>query len=133
MSSGNPSPTSSLPSTGAPSSISTPHLGGTTDACVALPDPSDIELLPPAGPVQDSAASVKPTRPPIRPLQATKQGIAQAQLATAGPVSERTVNTTAPAAAASAPVSGYVTPKSKFLQTLQSKSAWDALIHGSFS
>ncbi|KAF9560368.1 hypothetical protein CPC08DRAFT_477908 [Agrocybe pediades] len=29
--------------------------------------------------------------------------------------------------------SGSSTPKSKFLQTLQSKSAWDALIHGSFS
>lgn len=25
------------------------------------------------------------------------------------------------------------TPKAKFLQTLQGKSAWDALIHGSFS
>lgn len=29
--------------------------------------------------------------------------------------------------------SGSGTPKAKFLQTLQSKSAWDALIHGSFS
>jgi hypothetical protein len=25
------------------------------------------------------------------------------------------------------------TPKAKFIETLQSKSAWDALIHGSFS
>jgi hypothetical protein len=133
VSSGNPSPTSSLPSTGAPSSISTPHLGSSTDTYVALPDPSNIELPPPAGPIQDTTTAGKPTRPPIRPLQATKQGVAQAQLATARSVSERTVNTTAPAAAASAPVSGYVTPKSKFLQTLQSKSAWDALIHGSFS
>ncbi|KAG5649968.1 hypothetical protein H0H81_001276 [Sphagnurus paluster] len=29
--------------------------------------------------------------------------------------------------------SGAGTPKAKFLQTLDSKSAWDALIHGSFS
>lgn len=29
--------------------------------------------------------------------------------------------------------SGTGTPKAKFLETLQSKSAWDALIHGSFS
>jgi hypothetical protein len=28
---------------------------------------------------------------------------------------------------------GNGTPKAKFIQTLQSKSAWDALIHGSFS
>jgi len=29
--------------------------------------------------------------------------------------------------------SGSGTPKAKFIETLQSKSAWDALIHGSFS
>jgi hypothetical protein len=29
--------------------------------------------------------------------------------------------------------SGKVTPRAKFLETLQGKSAWDALIHGSFS
>jgi hypothetical protein len=29
--------------------------------------------------------------------------------------------------------SGLETPKAKFIETLQSKSAWDALIHGSFS
>jgi len=29
--------------------------------------------------------------------------------------------------------SGTGTPKAKFIETLQSKSAWDALIHGSFS
>ncbi|KAF5329447.1 hypothetical protein D9619_009167 [Psilocybe cf. subviscida] len=118
-SSGNLSPTSSLPSTGAPSSISTPHLGGAPDVIIALPDPSDIELLPPAGPTQHTAAAGKPTRPPIRPLQATKEGVAQTQLAASGPINERTLNTTAAAGTASAPVSGYVTPKSKFLQTLQ--------------
>ncbi|KAF8064283.1 hypothetical protein FPV67DRAFT_1504258 [Lyophyllum atratum] len=32
-----------------------------------------------------------------------------------------------------APGSGPGTPKAKFLETLDSKSAWDALIHGSFS
>ncbi|KAF9458715.1 hypothetical protein BDZ94DRAFT_1270082 [Collybia nuda] len=35
--------------------------------------------------------------------------------------------------AAAQPHSGSGTPKAKFLETLQSKSAWDALIHGSFS
>jgi len=39
---------------------------------------------------------------------------------------------TAPAAPR-APGSGSGTPKAKFLETLESKSAWDALIHGSFS
>jgi len=29
--------------------------------------------------------------------------------------------------------SGTHTPRARFLQTLQSKSAWDALIHGSFT
>jgi len=38
-----------------------------------------------------------------------------------------------PTASASNPGSGTGTPKAKFFQTLQSKSAWDALIHGSFS
>jgi hypothetical protein len=31
------------------------------------------------------------------------------------------------------PHSGPGTPKAKFIETLQGKSAWDALIHGSFS
>ncbi|GLB44544.1 hypothetical protein LshimejAT787_1701710 [Lyophyllum shimeji] len=66
--------------------------------------------LPP--PVVDSA-----TRPPVchapRPLSAPQSG-------------------TAPAApGASRPGSGA--QRSKFLETLDSKSAWDALIHGSFS
>ena len=35
--------------------------------------------------------------------------------------------------AAHAHAPGTNTPRARFLQTLQSKSAWDALIHGSFT
>ncbi|KXN90404.1 hypothetical protein AN958_04273, partial [Leucoagaricus sp. SymC.cos] len=38
-----------------------------------------------------------------------------------------------PGGAGSSTCSGTGTPRAKFIQTLQGKSAWDALIHGSFS
>jgi hypothetical protein len=69
-----------------------------------------------------------PTRPALAPLQAgaigraaTMPEVQTVALAEKGVVSS------------GGPGTGHRSPKSKFVEKLQSKSAWDALIHGSFS
>lgn len=82
--------------------------------------------------VTPGIVEVKPVRPSISPLYPSKEGNTVAGLAGTGAVesvSDPMMHTqTEPGSP-----SGRGTPRAKFLQTLQSKSAWDALIHGSFS
>lgn len=79
---------------------------------INLPILPEIEPLPPAqvtnGVIVTTAAPL-PTRPPNSVLQPSDHTDSADHAARTG------------------------TPRSKFMQTLQSKSAWDALIHGSFS
>ncbi|KAF8153940.1 hypothetical protein B0H34DRAFT_719680 [Crassisporium funariophilum] len=85
----------------------------------ALPSPHEIEPLPPA--YGDKNSSIHVVRPHAAPLQVSS--------------SSSSAHPDSPSADASdhGTHSGSSTPRSKFLQTLSSKSAWDALIHGSFS
>jgi len=91
-----------------------------------LPVPPEIEPLPPAqitNGVTPAGKSTTPTGVPDVPLQSSSND-------TAGdnpPIPADHPSYSADHAARAG------TPRSKFLQTLQSKSAWDALIHGSFS
>jgi len=90
-----------------------------------LPILPEIEPLPPAqitNGVIVTTTTKPPTRPPNTPLHGNN--------ATSGnppiPSDHPSLDSADHAARAG-------TPRSKFMQTLQSKSAWDALIHGSFS
>lgn len=78
-------------------------------------------------PVESQA--VVPARPALAPLQATSGMTARA--ATMPEV--QTISTTGEKAVVVTTGSGTRSPKSKYVEKLQSKSAWDALIHGSFS
>jgi len=77
-----------------------------------LPVLPEIEPLPPAREVTNGVivtpAAPLPTRPALHPSEHPSADSADHAARTG-------------------------TPRSKFMQTLQSKSAWDALIHGSFS
>jgi hypothetical protein len=73
-----------------------------------LPVPPDIDPLPPAHIANGTPAENSTTfNPPIHNDHSSSDSTEHANRA--------------------------CTPRSKFMQTLQSKSAWDALIHGSFS
>ncbi|KAF8958565.1 hypothetical protein BDZ97DRAFT_1923603 [Flammula alnicola] len=120
------SSTTPSPSGTAPSSA---HPSPRPEVTCTSPLPLDIEPLPPAV-HQDTENAPKQLRPPITPLQPSKDGdLEQQKLADAGmgggSYEQRENN--------GQHASGTTTPRAKFLQTLQSKSAWDALIHGSFS
>lgn len=78
-----------------------------------------------APPAAVEPQAVVPARPALAPLQATSGMTGRA--ATMPEV--QTISTTGEKASGS----GTRSPKSKFVEKLQSKSAWDALIHGSFS
>ncbi|KAF8888447.1 hypothetical protein CPB84DRAFT_1964186 [Gymnopilus junonius] len=95
-----------------------PNTGPAMDPTTGLPTLPDLEPLPPAltAQPQPSIPSTSqpnlamgerhlPARPSIDPLHAS--GVQQS--------------------------SGRSTPRAKFLETLEGKSAWDALIHGSFT
>ncbi|PPQ94291.1 hypothetical protein CVT25_004948 [Psilocybe cyanescens] len=130
----------SAPNSGHPS----PHtgIGTAVGAQMVLSTVPDVEPLPPAmlaGPHSDSNVNeggisgngeVKPVRPSIAPLHPNKEGSTVASLAGAGTVEGSDAMHVQTEAGSQ---SGRGTPRAKFLQTLQSKSAWDALIHGSFS
>jgi len=96
-----------------------------------LPVPPDIEPLPPAhianGATIPAENSTPPTRPPINPISPLHLNGSN----------DTSSNPPIPGDHPSAESTGHTaratTPRSKFMQTLQSKSAWDALIHGSFS
>jgi hypothetical protein len=62
---------------------------------------------------------IDPRRPPMTPMGKENEG--------GGMGDDEMVK------AAHGHASGTNTPRARFLQTLQSKSAWDALIHGSFT
>lgn len=125
-SSSTPSPSSSAQTSAHPS----PRV----DVSGAPPLPPVIDPLPPAAVTEVETAhtpasakdAAKPVRPPVLPLHS---GASAHGHESAGPEGHEA---RAGSAAAATP-SGSSTPRAKFLQTLQSKSAWDALIHGSFS
>jgi len=83
-----------------------------------LPILPEIEPLPPAQITNGVTAMPLPTRPPNTPLHPSGNP----------PIPSDHLSAESADHAARAG-----TPRSKFMQTLQSKSAWDALIHGSFS
>jgi len=86
-----------------------------------LPILPEIEPLPPAqvtNGVIMTTASPLPTHPPNTPLHST---------------GNPPIPSDHPSADSADHAARAGTPRSKFMQTLQSKSAWDALIHGSFS
>ena len=87
---------------------------------------SAIAPLPP--PVPTESQAVVPARPALAPLQAST-GV-NGRAATMPEV--QTISSTADKVTGG-PGTGHRSPKSKFVEKLQSKSAWDALIHGSFS
>ncbi|PPQ65521.1 hypothetical protein CVT26_000478 [Gymnopilus dilepis] len=101
-----------------------PSAGPAIDPTTGLPTLPDLEPLPPAlapqqahpassEPALISNESPKPIRPPVEPIRASKSEQCNVGVQ---------VNQ-----------SGRSTPRAKFLQTLEGKSAWDALIHGSFT
>ena len=93
------------------------------------PSSSHPSPLPP-GPVPNNLP-ILPEIEPLPPAQVTNGVI----MTTASPLPTRPPNTPSdhPSADSADHAARAGTPRSKFLQTLQSKSAWDALIHGSFS
>ena len=103
----------------------------------APPLPPVIDPLPPAAVTEvesahapatvKEAAKPVPVRPHIMPLHSGDGAHGQAPAGADGHEAARS------GSAGAAAASGSSTPKAKFLQTLGSKSAWDALIHGSFS
>lgn len=147
------SPSDSAQNTAPSSAHPSPRPGmgvGASSPAGALPLPPDIEPLPPAAagapqhmPMQGQAAAAhsdpedrsgscshrKETEgevidsrrppPPVTPMGKENEG--------GGMGNEDTGK------AAHGHASGTNTPRARFLQTLQSKSAWDALIHGSFT
>ena len=88
-----------------------------------LPVPPEIEPLPPAQITNGVTSAGNFTTPPT-PFQPSSNNTANGNPPIPGDyLSADSADHTVRAG----------TPRSKFLQTLQSKSAWDALIHGSFS
>ena len=97
----------------------------------SLPEPDGLSPLPPSAMSVEGADAVPRTRgvpPPshvVRPTPMPVQSGRRPAPPGAPPL---------PAGDGGAvPPSGAATPRAKFLETLGSKSAWDALIHGSFS
>lgn len=99
-----------------------------------LPSPAvpmaEVYMPPPSpglGPIDDSDPRLKPLRPTLTPLQLEGQNVKTVSLPADLPQAGNGVDKR------KHPVVMIGTPKAKFFQTLQGKSAWDALIHGSFS
>uniref|UniRef100_A0A8H7XLC2 Uncharacterized protein n=1 Tax=Psilocybe cubensis TaxID=181762 RepID=A0A8H7XLC2_PSICU len=121
-----------------------PHAGAGALAPHTILSPvPDVEPLPPSMMAEPQVGNntqtegatsniveVKPVRPSITPLHPSKEGNAATGADGAGSTDSMNghIMQTEPGSP-----SGRGTPRAKFLQTLQSKSAWDALIHGSFS
>ncbi|PPQ64916.1 hypothetical protein CVT24_008256 [Panaeolus cyanescens] len=140
---GHPLPPSRLgrstPGSHSPLESSTPSSAQASPALPQSPHPEplspllnvpemDPPLPPPATQSSQVASPSRPVRPPISPLQpnhgaAGKEGI----------TSTMSSPSDVPCVKAYDAQGRPVQQKAKFLQTLQSKSAWDALIHGSFS
>ncbi|KAJ3522367.1 hypothetical protein NMY22_g11917 [Coprinellus aureogranulatus] len=100
-----------------------------------LPSPAvpvaDTYVPPPSpglGPIDDSDPRLKPLRPALTPLQLEGLNGKTVSLPNNLPKSGNGVDKRK-----RPPVVVIGTPKAKFFETLQGKSAWDALIHGSFS
>ncbi|KAL1720260.1 hypothetical protein EV715DRAFT_272120 [Schizophyllum commune] len=88
------------------------------------------------GPIHDSSHPPSPGEPATPPAVDNLHAPAPVPVASASPHSALPSGGVHPAAAHAgdgSPSSGAGTPRAKFLDTLQGKSAWDALIHGSFS
>ncbi|KAI4294414.1 hypothetical protein K525DRAFT_274349 [Schizophyllum commune Loenen D] len=88
------------------------------------------------GPIHDSSHPPSPGEPATPPAVDNLHVPAPVPVASASPHSALPSGGVHPAAAHAgdgSPSSGAGTPRAKFLDTLQGKSAWDALIHGSFS
>lgn len=99
-----------------------------------LPSPAvpvaEVYVPPPSpglGPIDDTDPRLRPLRPTLTPLQLEghngKTVSLPNDLPQAGNGADKLKHL----------VVMIGTPKAKFFQTLQGKSAWDALIHGSFS
>jgi len=93
-----------------------------------LPVPPEMEPLPPAQITNGVTPAGNSTTPPVRapntPFHPSSNNAAGGN---------PPIPTDLPSADSADHAARAVTPRSKFLQTLQSNSAWDALIHGSFS
>lgn len=94
----------------------------------SLPEPEGLSPLPPSAMSVEGADAVPRVRgvpPPPHVVRPTPMPVQSGR------------RPTPPSLFAgdggSVPPSGAATPRAKFLETLGSKSAWDALIHGSFS
>ncbi|KAL1692433.1 hypothetical protein GGG16DRAFT_101807 [Schizophyllum commune] len=88
------------------------------------------------GPIHDSSHPPSPGEPATPPAVDNLHAPAPVPAASASPHAALPSGGVHPAAAHAgdgSPSSGAGTPRAKFLDTLQGKSAWDALIHGSFS
>ena len=102
------------------------------DESVRLPSPAaapvvDSYVPPPSpglGPIDDSNPRLRHLRPNLTPLQLEGSNGKAVSLPTDLPQTDKRKQR---------PVVVIGTPKAKFFETLQGKSAWDALIHGSFS
>lgn len=130
---GRTTPNSVTPTDSSPSSTH-PSPRPTMVHPAPLPAVQDIEPLPLPPRVQESDAPISkpvvtlppsalPARPAISPLQSSNEVPVRPSSMPGLPIAKAGDATRGPG----------VAPKSSFLQTLQSKSAWDALIHGSFS
>lgn len=116
-----------------------PPSGKPTLPVLQIPEPDDHMYLPPArdsydyppspglGPIDDSDPRLRPLRPTLAPLQPQQYNAKAASspdglpITAVGPDGKRRV------------IIPVGSPKARFFETLQGKSAWDALIHGSFS
>ena len=97
----------------------------------SLPEPDGLSPLPPSAMSVEGADAVPRVRgvpPPSHVVRPTPMPVQSGR---------RPAPPGAPPLPAgdggNVPPSGAATPRAKFLETLGSKSAWDALIHGSFS
>lgn len=123
---------------------------GVSSPAGALPLPPDIEPLPPAvaGAPQNMPVQGQPSGLSGPDAKTTSSGSSSHRHESEGEVTDPRRPPTTPMGkenegggmenedmgkAAHGHAAGTNTPRARFLQTLQSKSAWDALIHGSFT
>ncbi|KIK09638.1 hypothetical protein K443DRAFT_671525 [Laccaria amethystina LaAM-08-1] len=100
----------------------------TADSPLPSPlEPDGLSPLPPSAMSVEGADAIPHIRgvpPPPPVVRPTPMPVQRRRRPSAPPLSGD---------GGSVPPSGAATPRAKFLETLGSKSAWDALIHGSFS
>jgi hypothetical protein len=100
----------------------------TADSPLLSPlEPDGLSPLPPSAMSVEGADAIPHIRgvpPPPPVVRPTPMPVQRRRRPSAPPLSGD---------GGSVPPSGAATPRAKFLETLGSKSAWDALIHGSFS